>query len=427
MAYSRDERSERILQSRRFTTDGITTGGEAFTDVLDLGAKEIYTDDGLIPTGSSQLSFNSATQDQFIVSASVVDTNITPGSSEDFNILRYHFRKKLKPDSSGNQEAYYFTTSDPASVNNFADRVGSDQIIESDQQTNFISPKYVIPADADLTAEQGGYKAAVYLSTSNDISSATGLSTVDTNDYVFDYKTGVLAWKTGKGPTTSEFVYITVYQYIGRTLRSQIDDGSIGGGGDFTAAGISGSLGANATFIRSLTAVGISGSLSGTAIAGLGAGILSSSAQISTDISGSLSGTAIAGLGAGILSGSDQIATEISGAFVEPITGITSSLNTDKGVVFTDNQGQLQQDTGFTYDASADRLTVSKLTTVEFTASFVTASTIETSGSNILGDEAGVDVQTLIGSTVMSGSAAVSGSMFVSGSLTFNVIDCGNF
>ena len=29
-----------------------------------------------------------------------------------------------------------------------------------------------------------------------------------------------------------EFVYISVYQYIGRTLRSQIDDGSIGGGGE---------------------------------------------------------------------------------------------------------------------------------------------------------------------------------------------------
>ena len=426
MAYSKNDRSERILQGKRFTTDNLTLFQEAFTDVLDLGAKEIYTDDGLIPTGSSQLDFNSLADNGKIVSASVVDTSISPGSSEDFNILKYHFRKKMKRAADGQNEVYYFTTSDPSDVDS---TVTSDQTIESDQQTNFISPKYMIPADAANTAEDPstGYAVNVFKSTSSDISS-TSIAAESDSTYVFDYKTGVLSWLSGNAPGASEFVYITAYQYIGRTLRSQIDDGSIGGGSsDFTAAGISGSLGPNATLIRSLTAAGISGSLSGTAIAGLGAGILSGSAQIANDISGSLSATAIAGLDAGILSGSAQIATEISGAFNTPLTAVTSSLNLNQGVVFTNNQGQLQQDAGFTYDSNADKLTVSKLTTVEFTASFVTASTIETSGSNILGDEADVDVQTLIGSTVMSGSAAVSGSMFVSGSLSFNEIDCGTF
>ena len=52
MAYNSDNRSERLLQGRRFTTDNLSLGQEAFTDVFDLGAGEILTDDGLIPTVS---------------------------------------------------------------------------------------------------------------------------------------------------------------------------------------------------------------------------------------------------------------------------------------------------------------------------------------------------------------------------------------
>ena len=45
-----------------------------------------------------------------------------------------------------------------------------------------------------------------------------------------------MTWNDGSQPASNQFVYITTYQYVGRTLRSQIDDGSIGGGGtsDFT-------------------------------------------------------------------------------------------------------------------------------------------------------------------------------------------------
>ena len=50
---------------------------------------------------------------------------------------------------------------------------------------------------------------------------------------MFDFKTGVLTW-VSNAPSATQFVYITVYQYIGRTLRSQIDDGSIGGSGGST-------------------------------------------------------------------------------------------------------------------------------------------------------------------------------------------------
>ncbi len=84
-------------------------------------------------------------------------------------------------------------------------------------------------------------------------------------------------------------------------------------------------------------------------------------------------------------------------------------------VVFTTTNGELTSETGFTYDSANDRLTVPNLTTTTFTASFITSSTIETSGSNIFGDEAGVDVQTLIGTTKITGSAQITGSTSILG------------
>ena len=108
----------------------------------------------------------------------------------------------------------------------------SDQLIESDQQTNFISPKYIVPADSVKTAEANppGYKAIVYKDTSATADGITSNAITD-DKYVFDYKTGVLTWNSGQQPASNQFVYMSIYQYAGRTLRSQIDDGTIGGGG----------------------------------------------------------------------------------------------------------------------------------------------------------------------------------------------------
>ena len=224
MAYNSDNRSERLLQGRRFTTDNLSLGQEAFTDVFDLGAGEIFTDDGLIPTGSTQLAYSGSSQNGGVVSGSVVN----PSIGSDVSVLKFHYRKKLKQAADGQREVYYFTTSNPSSV---SDTVTSDQLIETDQQTNFVSPKYVIASDSPNNTESStpGYKVVVYKDTS---ATAAGISASpsDPAHYVFDFKTGVLTW-VSNAPASNQFVYITIYQYIGRTLRSQIDDGSIGGGG----------------------------------------------------------------------------------------------------------------------------------------------------------------------------------------------------
>ena len=221
MAYNSDNRSERLLQGRRFTTDNLTLSQEAFTNVLDLGASEILTDDGLIPTGSSQLAYSGSSQNLLIVSASIVNQSI----GSDLSVLQYHWRKKLKPAADGQREVYYFTQSDPSAVD---DTVTSDQLIETDQQTNFVSPKYIIASDSANTTESTtpGYKVVVYKSTSATAGSVSETA-ADPASYVFDYKTGIVTWNDGSAPTANQYVYISTYQYVGRTLRSQLDDGSI--------------------------------------------------------------------------------------------------------------------------------------------------------------------------------------------------------
>ena len=223
MAYNSANRSERILQNRRFTTDALALGQEAFTQVLDLGVSEIYLDTAYIPTGSSQIPYSGSSQNLRIISASVVSPGITP----DLPIAKFWYRKKMKPSADGTRQAYYFTLDDP---NTTSDTVGSDQLLELDQQTNFILPKYIsVPADSVKTTEANppGYRVTVYKSTS---ATAAGISeaAATTDQYVFDYKTGVLAWVSGFQPASNQYVYITAYQYIGRTLLSQQTSGYSG-------------------------------------------------------------------------------------------------------------------------------------------------------------------------------------------------------
>lgn len=298
MAYSANDRSERILQSRRFTSDALTAGAEALTDVLDLGAGEIYTDDGLIPTGSSQLPYSGSGQNGGIISGSVVN----PAIETDIEVLKFWYRKKLKGAGDGTREVYYFTTSDPATHDDY---VTSDSIIETDQEVNFISPKYVDPglspshAGRTTEDENTGYK--VVISQGADAGSAT---VVTDEKYVFDYKTGVLSWVDGYGPGATDFVFATLYQYVGRTLRSQIDDGSIGGAASWEE------------------------------LENVPANLISSSAQIASDISGSwqgqgfISGSQVTeNLPTNTLSGSAQIASDISGSTRIYVSGSNSGFD----------------------------------------------------------------------------------------------------
>ena len=385
MAYSSSDRSERLLQSRRFTTDNLTLSQEAFTQVFDLGASEILTDDGLIPTGSTQLPYSGSSQNLAIVSASVVN----PSIEEDLPILKYWYRKKLKGAGDGSREVYYFTESDPSAVD---DTVTSDQLIETDQLINFVSPKYIIASDSVNTTESTtpGYKVVVYKSTSATAGGVTEQA-ADPASYVFDFKTGVLTWNDGSAPASNQYVYITVYQYVGRTLRSQLDDGSIQGastwdGLDGKPAGL---VSSSAQTIANLPSGTVSGSsqVDYTAISNVPSGLVSGSSQVDY--------TSISNVPSGLVSGSSQIS-------YNGITDIPSGIMSSSAQTLQNLVGQ--------------DLVVSSLTAEQFVVSssvtFVTTSF--SSGSTIFGD-------------TLDDTHQFTGSLYVSGSIFFDEIDGGNF
>jgi hypothetical protein len=232
MAYNSNNRSERILQNRRFTTDDLITPSEALTNVLDLGVNEIYLDTRYIPSGSSQIPFSGSSGANLIVSASIVDPTI----QNDLPILKYWYRQKLWRGKLPGREVYYFRQSEPPALDS---QVFLDSVIEADQVTNFVSPKYISPAispsQAGFTTENTlpnstGYKVTVISSTISNKNSLTPLnSTVITDDkFVFDYKTGVLSWVSGEAPASTQYIYMTAYQYIGRTIQDQLVSGFTG-------------------------------------------------------------------------------------------------------------------------------------------------------------------------------------------------------
>ena len=148
-------KSSRLLASRRYTHNTLTAAQESFTNVLDLQASEIYTQAGYLP--SSGLPFSGSSQ----ISA----THTVSGSS----VMKYWYRQKLTK-SNTNNEVWFFlnpTGSD--------DGIGA-QLINDNQQTNFVSPKYSVSALATSTTADStpGYLAAIYKSSTVSHSLQTG-------------------------------------------------------------------------------------------------------------------------------------------------------------------------------------------------------------------------------------------------------------
>jgi len=193
-AIDNTKKSARFLQSRRYTHDTYTDAQEAFTSVLDINANEIYIDQDLIP--SSGLPYNSSGQNNSIYSS---------GGQQ---VMKYYYRYRMTK-SDLNNEVWFFTNPTGSTSG-----IGA-QLIDGGQQTNFISPKYSIPSLANANTEDAtpGYGVKVLVD---------GVQQ-SVNNYAFDYKTGVLQFATSAvAPTAGQVVTISVYQYVGRTLSSQV-------------------------------------------------------------------------------------------------------------------------------------------------------------------------------------------------------------
>ena len=186
----------RLLLGRRFTSDDISMQQEAFTSTLDIRSADVYTEDYLIP--SSNLPFSGSSQDKE-----------TQGG-----VIKYWYRQKLTK-SNLDRDVWFFL--DPPGSNSGI----TPQIINANQKVNFISSKYSDPSLTNAGTEDAtpGYNVVVYKSTSLNSGSLASSAKVSINDYQFDYKTGVLQFDQNK-PSSNQYVYITVYQYTGKTLAN---------------------------------------------------------------------------------------------------------------------------------------------------------------------------------------------------------------
>jgi hypothetical protein len=223
MSIDNSKKSPRLLQSRRYTHDTFTDAQEAFTSVLDINANEVYVDQDLIPVSSIPLGTSG--------------DNLSIYSSGGQQVMKYYYRYKMTK-SSTNTEVWFFTTGTTAGID--------AQLIDSSQNTNFISPKYSIPSLSTSNAEDSpaGYGVKVFVSTN--ASSPSAGDQISSTKFVFDYKTGVLQFVlTADAPTASQYVYISAYQYVGRTLKDALltTGGTGGTAGTSGTSGVAGSSG----------------------------------------------------------------------------------------------------------------------------------------------------------------------------------------
>ena len=207
-------KSSRLLASRRYTHDTLTTAQESFTNVLDLRTDEIYTQAAKIP--SSGLPHSSSAD---------IGKNYTVLGE---NITKYWYRQKLTKSNLNNETWFVLNPTGSDSG------VGA-QLINDNQEVNFVSPKYSLSSLATSTVEDStpGYLAVLYKATHATSESLDSGDIVSTNDYIFDYKTGVVQFMNAAvDPSDSDFVYMSVNQYVGTTLSTGLElSGNISGSG----------------------------------------------------------------------------------------------------------------------------------------------------------------------------------------------------
>lgn len=219
-------KSNRLLQSRRYTHDTLTDAQESFTSTLDINANEVYVDQALIP--SSSLPFSGSGQ-----SGSIYSVN---GQ----NVMKYYYRQPMTK-SDLNNEVWFFL--DPTGSTS---GIGA-QLIDGNQLGDFISPKYSVSALANANTEDAtpGYGVRVYV---------TG-SAVSINNYAFDYKTGVLQFVSASfAPAAGQAVTITTYRYIGRKLSDNITNVSASILAISQSIGSGGSIGSRVDQLSAATA-----------------------------------------------------------------------------------------------------------------------------------------------------------------------------
>jgi len=444
-------KSSRLLASRRYTHNTLTTAQESFTNVLDLRAEEIFTRAHLVP--SSSLPFSGSSQ-----------LGLTH-SAKGQPVVKYWFRQQLTK-SNTNNEVWFFTNPTGS-----GDGIGA-QLIDDNQQTNFVSPKYALSSLASATTEDStpGYLAVLYKSTavasSEETSSLGSGDIVSTNDYIFDYKTGVVQFlNSTKDPSDSEYVYMTAYQYVGDTLKSGIEiEGQVSASNLLVTDTLkAGTLISPEITLATASIAAITSSISRidseidtnvanitlatASIAAITASISRIDSEIDTNVANITLATASI---AAITSSISRLDTESSLATAS-IAAITSSLSTISGTgelqglgttssplfnsvtasadvsasgnIYATGNLDIDGTSNFSSDVTIDSdLDVTgTITATEIHTTFISSSISVATGSNNFGDS-NDDHHSFTGSLSVSSSLSVTGSVTVAGTLTADEI-----
>lgn len=215
MAIDLTKKSNRTLLGKRYTTDAFTDGQDAFTSVFDINSSEVYTQANFIP--SSSLPFSGSSQNSYyFTTGSTIST--TPTGND---VLRYWYRHALtKSDLATVGKDVWMFISGSTSISTGA------QLINANQQTNFLSPKYSLASISTNTAESNPAGYVVKAIYSNDNLGST--ADIDSSYYNFDYKTGIFQFTSSAIATTviadgtNGRVYLTAYQYVGQALSTRL-------------------------------------------------------------------------------------------------------------------------------------------------------------------------------------------------------------
>ena len=164
MALDKIKKSNRLLASRRYTHETLENYQEAFTSVLDINSSEIYTQTSLVATAS--LPFSASAQDlniQFSGSRPGEPAGNTGGDP----IALYYSQYRLTPSSvvNGSKTEVWFFISSSTDPQDYA--AVDPQLLSSNQQSQFISPKYSDPTLANFFADDNtpGYNVRIEVST----------------------------------------------------------------------------------------------------------------------------------------------------------------------------------------------------------------------------------------------------------------------
>ena len=409
-------KSSRLLASRRYTHNTLTNAQEAFTNVLDLRSEEIYSRANLIP--SSSLPFSGSSQ------------NGLTFSKNGKEVVKYYYRHELTK-SNVNNEVYFFLNPSGS-----VDGIGA-QLIDDNQQTNFISPKYSISSLANSTTEDStpGYLAVLYKSSTINSHAETGSlgsgDIVSTNDYQFDYKTGVVQFlNSDKDPVDADSVFMTVYQYVGDTLNSGLEvDGEV------TASNllVTGTLKTTniestemtlatasiAAITASISRLDTESSLATASIAA----ITSSVSRINDDITLATASIEAITSSLGTLSGTGEL--QGLGTTSSPLfNSVTASADVSaSGNIFATGNLDIDGTSNFSSDVTIDSdLDVTgTITATEIHTTFISSSISVATGSNNFGDTTD-DHHSFTGSVSVSSSLSVTGSATIDGTLTADEI-----